>query len=109
MSGSRAIVNLLENRDTKITEIMDGPWRDVSITEFSAGEQLALISDAEEHAGFVIDGSCSLTTSNGTWPLTKNGAFALPLSGSANIIAGAGGLRLLLITLNVSVQGGRRD
>lgn len=105
MNATRPIVNLYEERDTRITEVMDGPWRDVSITELVAGERLELASQQEEHAAFVIEGNCSVITADGTWELTKNGAFALPLSGHAEIVAGPTGLQILVITLNVVVGG----
>lgn len=100
------IVNLYEiagteGADSGITEIMDGPWREVRIVTLAAGETLSLVSDTAEHAGFVIDGGCTLTNPESSWTLTQDGAFALPLTGRADLVAGADGLVLLVVTLTV--------
>lgn len=97
------IVNLYDHTETGITEIMDGPWREVRIEKLDAGGTLSLASVDQEHAAFVIDGSASITTPDGAWPLVRSSAFALPLTGSAELFAGVEGLTLLIVTLNVAV------
>ena len=99
---AQPIVNLYENSESGITEIMDGPWREIAVTDLAPGTTLTLSAHAEEHAGFVISGSAEISIpGDGPFPLGAGGAFALPLTGQATIVAGADGTRLLIITLNV--------
>lgn len=98
------IVNLFDNPSSGITEVMAGPWRDVRVVKLEPGQSLSLASVREEHAGFVLSGGCQLTAAEGRdFALRRNNAFALPLGGDAQVIAGQEGISMLLITMNVTV------
>lgn len=97
-------VNLYETEETGITEVMAGPWKSVRVLTLPAGgtDRLASI-DGEEHALFVIDGGCTVhVPETGTYDFGPDHAFALPLTGIAELTAGEAGMRALVITLRVT-------
>lgn len=99
------IVNLFDNASSGITEVMAGPWRDVRVVKLKPGQPLSLASVREEHVGFVLSGGCQLTAAEGLdFSLRRNHAFALPLGGHAQIIAGQDGTSMLIVTMNVIVR-----
>lgn len=99
---ARPIVNLYEESDSGITEMMDGPWREIRVLDLLPAGTAALASRDEEHAGFVLGGTVELAVPDEEpFRLEKGSAFALPVPGEGVLTAGSDGVRILLITMNV--------
>ncbi|MBR22889.1 MAG: hypothetical protein RIC81_01865 [Microcella pacifica] len=95
-------VNLFETRDTGITEIMDGPWKDIRVVDLDGGESFHARSTGEEHALFVMAGAGIATApETGAFRIEKDSAIALPLDGFVDIVAGDDGMRMLQITMTI--------
>lgn len=95
-------VNLFETRETGITEIMDGPWKDIRVVDLDGGGSFHARSAGEEHALFVMAGEGVATApETGAFPIEKDTAIALPLDGYVDIVAGDAGLRLLQVVMTI--------
>ncbi|MBV6759856.1 hypothetical protein [Rhodococcus opacus] len=91
MTGStttnKKFVNLYRE-PSNISEVMAGPWVDIRVDSIAAGDTLELESDTVEHAGFVIDGTATLTNGDGkVFELERQSAFAIPKTGRVSIAA----------------------
>lgn len=107
-------VNLLRGEPSRIDEVMAGPWRDIRV-ETIGDEPVRFASDEVEYAGFVIDGTCAITTEDDGGsplriPLARGGAFAVPHGGDIRV-ASTGGpdapCRLLVIEMALAGAGDR--
>jgi len=94
------IVNL-GSEESRISEVMAGPWQDVRLDRVTAGESLELTSKEAEHAGFVVVGTGELQSASGERFTVEPGvAFAVPAGGSVTVLASAD-LEILHIIMNV--------
>jgi hypothetical protein len=83
------IVNLFTG-ESRISEVMAGPWQDIRVTRVTAGDAHVLSSVATEHAGFVISGAGGITSASGeAFALMPGVAFAIPRGGSVSLTAEA--------------------
>lgn len=84
---SKKFVNLF-SEPSNITDVMEGPWKDIRVEKVGAGENLELESNSVEHACFVISGSGTLVNGDGTvFPVQAQGAFAIPAGGRVRLEA----------------------
>jgi quercetin dioxygenase-like cupin family protein len=87
MSTPKLIVNL-HDEESRVSEVMAGPWQDIRLARVNAGESSELSSVDIEHAAFVVAGTGTLTSISGdTFPLERGAAFAIPAGGSVTVAA----------------------
>jgi len=95
-------VNLYETDVTNITEIMAGPWKAIKVIDLAPSETLNLDTEDQEHSLFVIEGSFTATTPDGSsFEFVADMALTLPLGDSAKLTAGAAGFKACLVTMRV--------
>ncbi|MFT6973655.1 MAG: 5-deoxy-D-glucuronate isomerase [Pontimonas sp.] len=95
-------VNLFSAQDSGITDIMDGPWKNIDVTTLAPGESKELTTESEEHCVFTIDGSAQVTEPDGrSWDFVAGNTVSLPHGGRCTITAGDDGMRYLIITMTV--------
>lgn len=96
-------VNLFTTRETGITDVMRGPWKDIRVVDIAAGDSFHASSDGVEHALFVMAGAGIATApETGAFRIARDSAIALPLQGYVDIVAGDDGLQLLQIVMTVA-------
>ncbi|EAA8177789.1 hypothetical protein XU42_26135 [Salmonella enterica] len=87
MTQPRLIVNLTRD-ESRISDVMAGPWQDIRLERLSVGQPLELASADAEHAGFVVRGTGELTSASGeAFAMATGMAFAIPAGGSVTVRA----------------------
>tara|TARA_B110000977_G_scaffold169582_1_gene219632 strand:+ start:867 stop:1175 length:309 start_codon:yes stop_codon:yes gene_type:complete len=95
-------VNLYETKDSGIQEIMDGPWKSITVEDIAPGETFHLDGRVDEHCFFTISGTGHVTEPDGrSWDFTKGNTISLPQGGQAFITGGDEGMKALIITMTV--------
>ncbi len=97
------VVNLYTTQDSGITEIMDGPWKNIQVLTLAANEAITLTAEGEEHCVFTIDGAAHVTEPEGrSWDFRAGNTVTLPHGGTCTITAGDKGMRYLIISMVVT-------
>jgi hypothetical protein len=87
VTAPRLIVNL-KTEESRISDVMAGPWQDIRLERVAVGQSLELTSEGAEHAGFVTRGAGGLTSASGeAFPMVAGMAFAIPAGGSVTVTA----------------------
>ena len=95
-------VNLYSSTDSGITEIMEGPWKNIQVITLSPSDTVNLTADGEEHCVFTIDGTATVSEPDGrSWEFEAGNTVTLPHGGRCTITAGDSGMRYLVITMRV--------
>ena len=95
-------VNLFTTKESGITEIMAGPWKNIEVVTLGARESVDLQAQGDEHCVFTIDGTAHVSEPDGrSWDFVAGNTVTLPEGGRCTITAGAEGMRYLIITLRV--------
>lgn len=95
-------VNLFENNDSGVKEIMAGPWESIRVENLPGGQEFHLDGRVVEHCLFTLEGTGSVSEPDGrSWSFEKGNTISLPLGGQAFITPDSGGMKVLIITMNV--------
>lgn len=96
-------VNLFDTDDTGITEIMNGPWKAISVKNIAPGESVDFDATLDEHCLFTLDGTATVTAPDSPqkdrWEFQKGSTLTLPQGGRATVTAGPDGMQYLLISM----------